>query len=189
MKNNNLTKDEKRSEIILAAALVVLGIGTRLLFNSLNIYNFNAVTAAAIFAGAYLTRSRYTFVIPIATLLLTDAILGFYDGGQMAIVYGSFIIAMFIGRAYSAKPSMLRFIGVTLGGSLTFFIVTNFAWWPFYTGLYPHTVAGLIQGYTMAVPFYKNTLLSDLLFSAVLFGGFEMAKVFLPSPNKKLAIQ
>ncbi|MEP7235969.1 MAG: DUF6580 family putative transport protein, partial [Ignavibacteriota bacterium] len=83
----------------------------------------------------------------------------------------------------------LRYILVALGGSLGFFLITNFAWWPFYTTLYPHTIGGLIQSYTMALPFYKNSLTSDLLFSAVLFGGFEMAKVFLPEAKKKLAIQ
>jgi hypothetical protein len=46
----------------------------------------------------------------------------------------------------------------------------------------------LINSYTMALPFYKNSLLSDIVFSAVLFGGFEMAKVFLPQPKKQIVL-
>ena len=141
-----------------------------------------------IFGGAYLSRSRYGLLVPIVTIIITDAILGFYDGGQMAIVYGSYILAMLIGKMYASKPSYLRYISVTLGGSLAFFLITNFAWWPFYTTLYPHTIGGLIQSYTMALPFYKNSLISDLSFTAVLFGGFEMAKVFLPREKRELAV-
>jgi hypothetical protein len=188
MNNNTNSKDQTKAEFMLAAGLVVIGIATRLIFNAIHVYNFNAVIATAIFAGAYLNRSRFAFFVPIAAMILTDAIIGFYDLPYMAVVYGSFILAFFIGRFYSAKPSLLRYIITALGGSMAFFLITNFALWPFYTALYPHTIAGLIQSYTMALPFYKNSLTSDLLFSAVLFGGFEMAKVFLPREKKVLAV-
>ncbi|MFI5263549.1 MAG: DUF6580 family putative transport protein [Candidatus Kapaibacterium sp.] len=186
---NTRTKDQSKAEFLLAAGLVIIGIGTRLIFNAIHVYNFNAVIATAVFAGAYLNRNRFGLLVPIVAMIISDAIIGFYDMPYMAVVYGSFILAFFIGRYYSSKPSFLRYILVALGGSLSFFLITNFAWWPFYTTLYPHTIGGLIQSYTMALPFYKNSLTSDLLFSAVLFGGFEMAKVFLPSGAKKLAVQ
>jgi len=171
---------ETRSEFLLAAALVVIGIGTRLVFNALHISNFNCVLASAVFAGAYLSKSRYALLIPVITMLATDAIIGFYDAPYMAVVYGAFILAFLIGKLYAKKPSFLSYILVALGGSLSFFLITNFAWWPFYTTMYPHTIGGLIESYTMGLPFYKYSLISDLLFSAVLFGGFEMAKVYLP---------
>jgi hypothetical protein len=189
MKELTQTSDQTKAEFLLAAGLVIIGIATRLLFNAIHVYNFNAVIATAIFAGAYLNRSRFALFVPLIAMILTDAILGFYEFPYMAVVYGSFILAFFIGRFYSAKPSLLRYISVTIGGSLTFFLITNFAWWPFYTTMYPHTISGLIQSYTMALPFYKNSLTSDLVFTAVLFGGFAMAKVFLPSAKEKLAVQ
>ncbi len=182
------TKDQTKSEFLLAAGLVVIAIATRLLFNAIHVYNFNAVIATAIFAGAYLNRSRFALFVPLIAMIITDAIIGFYDTPHMVVVYGSFILAFVIGRLYSTKPSFLRYIVVTLGGSLAFFLITNFAWWPFYTTLYPHTIGGLIQSYTMALPFYKNSLISDLSFTAVLFGGFEMAKVFLPMEKRELAV-
>jgi hypothetical protein len=185
---NNISKDQSKEEFLLAVGLVVIGIATRLIFHVLNINNFNAVTASAVFAGAYLSRSRYALLIPIITMLFTDAIIGFYDAPYMAVVYGSFVLAFLIGKFYSRKPSFLRYILVALGGSVSFFLITNFAWWPFYTTLYPHTLSGLIESYTMGLPFYKYSLISDLLFSAVLFGGFEMAKVYLPKERKELAV-
>ena len=189
MKNLSNTSDQTKSEFLLAAGLVVIAIATRLLFNAIHFYNFNAVVATAIFAGAYLSRSRYGMIIPLVAMIVSDLIIGFYDAPQMLVVYGSFLLALLIGKFYAKQPSLLRFISVTLGGSLVFFLVTNFGWWPFYTGLYPHTWEGLIQGYAMALPFYKNSLLSDLLFSAVLFGGFEMAKVFLPSKKPAVTVK
>ncbi|MEI8134529.1 MAG: DUF6580 family putative transport protein [bacterium] len=178
----------QNSEFFLAIALVVMGIASRLVFHALNINNFNAVTATAVFAGAYLSRKRYALLIPMITMLLTDAVIGFYDTSYMAVVYGSFILAFAIGTVYSKKPSYLRYIVVALGGSFTFFLVTNFAWWPFYTTLYPHTLGGLIQSYVMGIPFYKNSIISDLLFSAILFGGFEMAKVYLPQSKRNVVL-
>src|SRR5689334_13910299 len=98
MKNQNT--DQIKSEYYLAGGLVLIGIATRLLFNVIHFYNFNAVVATAIFAGAYLTRSRYGILVPLITMLATDAILGFYDWQQMAVVYGAFIVAIIVGKFY-----------------------------------------------------------------------------------------
>jgi hypothetical protein len=181
-------QEQSRSEILFAAGLVVIAIASRLLFNALHVFNFNAVIASSVFAGAYLSSRRWTMMVPILSMLLTDAIIGFYDVSYMFVVYGAFMAAFFIGRYYSSKHSFLRYILVTVGGSLSFFLITNFAWWPFYTTLYPHTWGGLVESYSMALPFYKNSILSDMLFSAILFGGFEMAKVFLPQPKTDVVL-
>lgn len=182
-------KTQPKSEFYLAALLVIIGIGSRLVFNELKIYNFNAVSAAAMFGGAYMLRSRWSFIVPIATMLATDAVLGFYHFPSMIINYGALVLCMVIGRGYAAKPSMLRYIGVVLGGSVSFFLITNAGAWMFQTlepVLYPMTFAGLMQAYVNAIPFFQNSFVSNMLFSAVLFGGFEMAKVFLP--KERLAI-
>jgi hypothetical protein len=178
MKNN-----QSKQEFILAATLVVIGIGSRLLFNALGIWNFNAVMASSVFAGAYLLRSRRSYLIPIVTMLATDAVLGFYFLPAMIINYGALMLCMFIGSSYSKRPSLGRWVGVTLGSSVAFFIITNFGTWLFQTmepQLYAMNLSGLAQAYAMAIPFYRNSLASDVIFSAVLFGGFEMAKVFIP---------
>lgn len=54
---------------------------------------------------------------------------------------------------------------------------------------YPHTLDGLIQSYTLAIPFFRNTLLGDLGYTVVLFGGYEIiqrfAKKLLPEKINK----
>jgi len=55
--------------------------------------------------------------------------------------------------------------------------------WAFGT-MYAHNFVGLIQSYTMAIPFFKNSLAGDLFYTAVLVGGYELA---LRAAQSKLA--
>jgi len=173
--------NQYREQALLAGLLVVFAIATRIIFNMLHVYNFNAVMAAGLFAGAYLGSKRIGIVIPFIALAITDAVIGYYDWKLMAVVYASFAVAVLIGKFYAKDATLLRWIASVLGGSLTFFVATNFAVWVFGDGsFYPHTLAGLGQCFTMAIPFYRNTLLGDLTWSAVLFGGYELLKLSLP---------
>ena len=66
-----------------------------------------------------------------------------------------------------------------VGTTVIFFAITNFAQWmsdPFYT----KTGAGLVQCFTLAIPFFSYTAIGDLFFVAVLFGTYELAKSRLP---------
>ncbi|HYM20255.1 MAG TPA: DUF6580 family putative transport protein [Candidatus Kapabacteria bacterium] len=175
---------QSRQEFLLALVLVVAAVGTRLLFAAVGMHNFNAVYGATIFAGACLTRHKWGYLVPFVAMLISDAFLGFYDAGQMSVVYASFAVMLLIGTLYAKKPSLLAFTGVTIGGSVAFFLLTNFALWPFYTQ-YPHTWGGIVESYTLALPFFKNTFASTMLFSAILFGGYEAAKVFV---TKKIVV-
>ena len=53
--------------------------------------------------------------------------------------------------------------------SLSFFAISNFAVWALWN-MYPKTLAGLAECYTMAIPFFRNTAVSDLLFAGAFFG-------------------
>jgi hypothetical protein len=172
-----------REQAILAGLLVVFAIATRVIFNYLHVYNFNAVMAAGLFAGAYLGSRRIGLVIPFLAMLATDAILGFYDWKLMAVVYGSLAVAVLLGKFYAKDATLLRWIVSVLGGSLTFFVATNLAVWIFGDGsFYPHTLAGLETCFAMAVPFYRNTMLGDLTWSTVLFGSYQLVSMKLPKP-------
>jgi hypothetical protein len=46
---------------------------------------------------------------------------------------------------------------------------------------YPRTPAGLLACYIAAIPFAKNMLYGNLLFSCVLFGGMEFLKARQPA--------
>lgn len=168
---------QNRQQAIFAAILVVIAIASRVVFNELHIYNFSAVMAAALFGGAFIANRSLKFAIPMVAMLATDGWLGVYNVGIMLTVYAAFALTVFLGDRYAAKPSMTRYAGSVLGGSLSFFILTNLAVWLFGDGtMYPRTFDGLIQSYTMAIPFYKNTLVSDLIFTTLFFGSFELLR-------------
>jgi hypothetical protein len=66
-----------------------------------------------------------------------------------------------------------------LASSVLFFVITNFGVWAF-DAFYPKTWEGLIACYVAAIPFFQNTLIGDLLYTAVLFGGFALLERQLP---------
>ena len=172
---------QTRTQLLFAAALVVFAIATRVIFNALHLYNFNAVMAAGLFAGAYLGTRRMGIIIPLIAMLATDIALGFYDWRLMAFVYGALAAAFFIGRFYSQNRTLPRFVGSVLGGSALFFILTNGAVWLLAVdAIYPKTLSGLVDCYAAGLPFYRNTMLSDLLWSTVLFGSYELFQLKNP---------
>ena len=48
------------------------------------------------------------------------------------------------------------------------FLVSNFATWLF-QNMYPKTLAGLVQCYTLAIPFFRGTFAADLIYTPILF--------------------
>ena len=181
--------DQRRDQAMFAGLLIVFAIATRILFNTIHFYNFNAVMASGLFAGAYLGRKRIGLIVPLFALFITDLAIGVYDWKLMVVVYGALAIAVFIGKYYAKNATLLRYTGSVLGGSLLFYVATNGAVWLFGDGtFYPHTMGGLIQCYTMGLPFYRNTLLGDLTWTTVLFGSYELFRLRAPRSGIQTAV-
>jgi len=133
--------------------------------------NFAPIGALALFGGAVLPGA-WTFIVPLAALALSDAILGFYGIG-MVWVYGSFALIALLGMTALRRRTVIRIAGAALGASVLFYLITNFGEW--LGPLYPHTAAGLLASYVAGIPFFRNTVLSDLGYSFALFGIYETA--------------
>ena len=173
--NSNLSKDKSSPLSTLAPAfvflLIVFGVASRFLPHA---WNFTPITAIALFASAYL-GARYSLAAMFSILFISDLFIGFYQWQIMIAVYGSFALAGLIGCLMKGKKSVgLVFIG-TIGSSLAFFLITNWAVWQF-GAMYEHSFAGLFQSYVMALPFFRNSLVGDLFYTGAFFGGFEMAR-------------
>jgi hypothetical protein len=97
----------------------------------------------------------------------------------MEVVYVSFALIVAIGLWLQKHRTVLPIVGAALVSSVLFFVVTNFGVWVF-DSLYPKTLEGLIACFVAAIPFFRNTLLGDLLYTAVLFGGFALLEQKLP---------
>ena len=139
--------------------------------------NFTPIGAMALFGGAYFGRHALAFVAPLGALLLSDAILGFYSG--MQVTYLAVALVVLIGWAVRARITPLRVAGAAVASSILFFAVSNFGVW-LLGGMYPPTLSGLAACYVAAIPFFQNTLAGDLVFSALLFGGFALLERRLP---------
>ena len=134
--------------------------------------NVSPVAAMALFGGAYFADRKLAFIIPLFALVVSDLIIGLHD--TLPFVYGAFAITVMAGIWLRDKLSLMSIAGTALASSLLFFVVTNFGAWLFNQGLYPLSFEGLLQSYVAGIPFYANTLIGDLFFTALLFGGFHL---------------
>jgi hypothetical protein len=154
--------------------IIFLIAATRLLEHP---YNFTPVTAMSIFAGCYL-RKHWGIIFPLAGMLISDYYIGFYDWKLMASVYFGIGISFYIGWYLQNKIKWYRVILAALFSSIAFFTISNFAVWFFYQW-YPHTFSGLVQCFVLALPFFKNSLAGDLIYTGALFGGYEFVRQYL----------
>jgi hypothetical protein len=139
--------------------------------------NFTPIGAMALFGGAYLGRRWLAFVAPLAALLLSDLVLGFYAG--MWVQYLAVALIVLIAWGTLSRISLLRVVGAALASSVIFFLVTNFGTWAL-SGMYPLTLSGLGACYVAALLFFQNTVAGDLFYSGLLFGGFALLEHWVP---------
>jgi len=156
--------------LLIVLLIIILAAASRLVKHP---FNFTPIAAMALFSGAYL-KNRWGILLPLAALLVSDYFIGFYDWQIMTSVYVSITLVFLIGKYISKRIKWQNVFLASLLSSVSFFIITNFAVWAFFPW-YPHTFAGLASCFTMAIPFFKNTLAGDIVYSAALFGAFEFA--------------
>lgn len=143
----------------LAFGLIIIGIISRFLPHP---PNFTTIGATAVFSGALVARP-WNYLLPILILAVTDFFLGLHQ--TMFFVYISFILTIFLSEMFLKKSlSPVRAGGLGVANALLFYLITNFGVW-LTTPLYPPTLDGLIQSYIMGLPFLRNMLVADIIFS------------------------
>ena len=124
--------------------------------------NFTPILASAIMAPMLIKDRWFGMAIPIVAMFISDAIIGFHP--YQFVIYSTILTIALVSPMHK---NYLNLGIMALGGSLWFFIITNFAVWIVWD-YYPKTTEGLISCYTMAIPFFKNTLISTFLFTGLL---------------------
>ncbi len=133
--------------------------------------NFTPVAASALFAASLLRTRAFSVVVPIAGLMLGDAVHGYDDWRVMMVVYGALALPAFaacVSRRLRAPAHDRAGHGVVI---VAFFLLSNFAVWAF-SPLYAPNLGGVVTCYGAALPFLKYTIAGDLFWAAVLFGGY-----------------
>jgi hypothetical protein len=159
---------DRRTLAWLALALVVFGVVMRLLPHPANLAPVGAI---ALFGGAILPR-RLGWWLPLAIMIVSDYFIGFYDG--IVFTWVGFLLVAFFGMSLRNQNNWFRIPFGALGGAVIFFIISNFGVW-LQGNIYPLTIAGLIQCYEMALPFFRNTFFGDFLYGWLLFGAYAFA--------------
>ena len=144
--------------------------------------------AMALFAGSVSKDKRFAFLFPLLSLFISDllyqflysqgltTIKGFYSGQLVnyLVIASVTVIGFFINKNKIGQI----FLG-SLAGAIYFFLASNFTVW-IGGGLdinnqpYPRSLSGLLLCYTEALPFFKWSVLSTLLFNGIFFGSFYL---------------
>ena len=140
--------------------------------------NFTPLAAIALLGGASFSNKGLAFFVPLAALFLSDCVIGFHGG--MAFVYGAFALTVCLGFLLRRRRrSALAIFTASIASSCAFYLITDFGVWSM-DDMYAKTWTGLMECYTAAIPFFRNELLGDLCYSALLFGGLALAEKSLP---------
>lgn len=171
--------------------LVCMGVLLRVAFQHLP--NVAPVAALALFAGYYFRSTMLAIAAPVCVMLISDRLIGGYEGAVMIAVYASLSLPVALqwilrrnvdvksNQPTAALRSGSTLFACSLISSVLFFVVTNLAVWGF-SELYSSNLAGLNACFTQAVPFFRYTLAGDLAYTTALFGGYALCLRLLKQP-------
>jgi hypothetical protein len=200
-------KSMKMNKSILWAFILMIVVSAISRFMVYNVAGFAPQMAIALFGGAVIKDKKWAFALPLASLLLSDIIFqlmfelglsgreGFYPG-QWA-VYLCFAMLTVFGFLMK-KINLKNVIGFSISGSVLFFLTSNFFVWLGYGGLgRPATFEGLLLCYGDALAYYRdnglingfiaNSMVGDLIWCSVLFGGYYLLSKTVFAPKENLA--
>ena len=155
-----------------AYLLVVLAVLSRVIPHPW--MNFTAVGAGLLYFGA--RRPLREMAVPLLALIGTDYYLttifyhyAFHTSAYL-VTWAWYAAVIVLGRILlSRHVSVTRVLAAPVLASTSFFLISNYAVW-IGSLMYPHTFAGLTACYAVALPFYRNDLLSTTLITGLIFG-------------------
>ncbi len=165
---------------LLAATLIFLAAALRVAEHP---FNATPMVAVMLFSAAVFKDWRWKIAVPVIAMVFSDLLIELKNGygfhSSTFMVYATFALIFATGYFMLKKISILKVVAASLTASILFYLITNFAF--FYPeapvadgalGHYPHNLVGIIASYQAGLPFFKNMLVGDLLFSGILFGAY-----------------
>jgi hypothetical protein len=152
-------------------------------------WNFSPMFAICLFGAAFYQEKRWSYLVPLCAYLLGDLGIGLLSENMryamypnQPVVYGSMALMITVGFYLRNNRTVWTVGGTGLLGATLFFLITNFGVWALGNGvLYPKTLTGLVECYTMAIPYFRNSLISLTVFLPVLFSRFALVEIKLPA--------
>jgi hypothetical protein len=116
--------------------------------------NFTPILSISILGFLFSTILSVKVFIVLGSMFFSDLIIGTHD--FMIYVYFSLILLIIVSNSKN-------YIYMMFLGPLIFFIITNFGVW-LNSWYYTKNINGLIECFYMAIPFFKNTILSTFFY-------------------------
>lgn len=174
--NNKLTY----RDAFLFCLLVTCGVLLRLWLRDYP--NVSPVAALALLSGCLFSKRSIAIAVPLSIMVLSDLKFGGYAFFIMLSVYTCLMLPALAGPWLKSQLQTSGNVvksGLTIGASgllcsLAFFVVTNFTvWWC--GSMYPNSMSGLMLCYSQAIPFFRHTLMGDLVFTFAFLGSYAVA--------------
>ncbi|HTR43865.1 MAG TPA: DUF6580 family putative transport protein [Pseudomonadales bacterium] len=156
---------------------------------------FSAAYALAFCAGVYL-RGAMAWWLPLVVMVVTDVALSVFKyhlnpfQPELLVNYAVYAGLIGMGKWFTKRAGFWKLVLGGTVGALAFYLITNTMAWlmdPHYT----RTLAGWVQALFTGLPgwpssweFFRNTLLSGALFTALFAGAAKAAE---ESPAEKTA--
>ena len=171
-----------KKNILLIVALIVIGILGRIIPHPAN---FTPIIAIALLASHVFKNKWIVILTPLMAMWISDLVInnylyaGYYDSllivsSGFLWIYGAIICIALLGTVLIKKVQVSSIALSSISGSLIFFLVTNFGVW-ISGAMYPKSLFGLIECYTLALPFFGNSLIGDLVYCTILFSSYSLA--------------
>ena len=128
--------------------------------------NFTPILATAIFTPYIIKDKWIAMSIPLLAMFMADIIIGFHP--YMFWVYGAIGISTLLSYwSMRFNKKYMQLAIMALVSSILFFIITNFGVWIIWD-YYTKTINGLVLCYTMAIPFFQNTIYGTIIYTAII---------------------
>ena len=142
--------------------------------------NFTPVGAIALFGGTYFHDKWKAYLVVLLTLFTSDILINYLYTSKLVLwyngslwVYLVFAIMVFIG-SFIKKVNIINVGLASLAAICVHWLIIDLPW--LYGTFYTHDLAGYAKSLLAAIPFERNMVFGDVVFGAILFGGFELAK-------------
>jgi hypothetical protein len=123
-----------------------------------------------LFAGFYFKPRWIAGLVPLAIMPLSNLGLPKYNNGwEMTFALAMLLLPVALGWFLQRKATWLRIFSSAAAPAILFYLVTDLVFLPGQS-LYPQTIAGQLDSYVAALPFLRNMLLGNLVYSALFFG-------------------
>ena len=134
--------------------------------------NVTPIGALGLFAGTYIRKQGFLLLPVVAAIFADLTTVGVYSVLIMFFVYSGHLVSALCGRYLVRDRALVARLPIAIvATSIGFYLVSNLSnWWVYQ----PHNWAGIVECYTLGLPYLARTLFGNVLYSSLFFGVFKL---------------